>query len=325
MRIVSASAFAPVVLAAALTVWSAPAGAQINLPLAPRDAPITLPPAGGPPLAPPEPRSRPLSPVSPAAPTKTVLAMTAYFERGSGAIPAGVLWRVFSDQEDVNGNFPLVAESDEPQPLFTLDPGGYVIHATYGLASQTRHVVLGSQAASADIMLNAGALRLTGLIGDVSISAEDLTFTILREEDGIEQPVYDGAKPGDIVRLPAGLYQVASVYGNANSRIQVALTIEPGRITDATVHHKAARVALKLVNPGDAVAIPDASWSVLTPGGDVVSTSLGGLAEVVLAEGDYVAVAQHDGQNFQKEFSVDSGETTTVVVERRAASALGGP
>lgn len=251
--------------------------------------------------------------VSPAAQTKTVLATAALFTKGK-VIPNGLHWRVFSDQSDLNGNFPLVAESRDAQPLFTIDPGGYVVHVTYGLAAATEHVVLGSAAESIDINLDAGALRLTGEVNDKIINQQNLVFQILKNEGGVEHSVLDEARPGQIIRLAAGSYQIASTYGNANSRIQIDLNVEAGKITDATINHKAATVRLKLTKAKTDVALSDTAWSILTPGGDPVTTSVGAVPELILAEGDYVAVAQHSGQSVQREFTVRTGETLDIAL-----------
>jgi hypothetical protein len=279
--------------------------------LAPDSRGLDLPAAGSAPFQ--APRSRVLAPISPAAETKTVLAATAYFTKGK-TISNGLLWRVFSDQSDINGNFPLVAESKEAQPLFTMDPGGYVVHVTYGLATATQHVVLGSSAESLDINLEAGALRLTGIVNEREIDQRNLAFQVLKNEGGVEHSVIDEARPGQIIRLAAGSYQITSTYGNANSRISVDLDVEAGKITDATLNHKAATVRLKLTKADQDVALSDTGWSILTPGGDPVTTAEVATPEIILAEGDYVAVAQNAGRSVQKEFTVRTGETLVIAL-----------
>lgn len=279
--------------------------------LAPSDGGIGLPDLRDGPRIP---QSRPLPPIAPAAPSKTVLATSAYFSEGSAPISKGILWRVFSDQQDISGNYPLVAETQDAQALFTLDPGGYVIHATYGLANATRHILLGTNAASADIVLNAGAIRLNAKVDEQAINPADVTFSLVRIEGGIEQEVLENAKADEIIRLTAGTYQIISNYGTANARMQVELTVEPGRMTDAVINHKAAPIRLMLTQQSSGMIPADASWSVLTPGGDIVTTAEVGLAEVILAEGDYVAVAQHGGQNLQKEFTVRSGQPAEISI-----------
>jgi hypothetical protein len=110
---------------------------------------------------------------------------------------------------------------------------------------------------------------------------------------------------------------VQSIYGEGNAVIQADVRIEPGRLTDATVHHRAAQITLKLVNAGGGEAIANTQWSVLTPGGDSIKESIGAFPSVVLAEGEYLAVARHDGKTYQSTFRVQSGRDREIEVLAR--------
>jgi hypothetical protein len=255
-----------------------------------------------------------LPPVSPSSLTKTVLSLNAFFAEGAPNIRSGLQWRIFSDQPDVNGNHALVFESTDPRPLVTLDPGGYICHVSYGLVSATRHVVLGSVATSENIVLNAGAISFSGTVAGKPIPAEQLAFDIHKSAVQLDELVAS-AQAGEIVRLPAGSYQITSTYGTANARITSEMRVEAGKLTEAAVLHKAGRVELRLKNP-DGTEVVDASWSILTPGGDVVSESVPDLGNVVLAEGDYVAVARSEGKVVQKPFEVVSGRDETIELAR---------
>ena len=79
------------------------------------------------------------------------------------------------------------------------------------------------------------------------------------------------------------------------------------QLTDATINHRAAIITLKLVNERGGEARADTQWSVLTPGGDVVKESIGAFPRVILAEGDYRAVARNDKNTFEREFKVITG------------------
>jgi hypothetical protein len=46
---------------------------------------------------------------------------------------------------------------------------------------------------------------------------------------------------------------------------------------------------------------------VLTLGGDVIKESTGAFPRVILAEGDYRAIARSDGRTFERNFKVTSG------------------
>ena len=46
---------------------------------------------------------------------------------------------------------------------------------------------------------------------------------------------------------------------------------------------------------------------MLTPGGDVIKELIGAFPVVILAEGDYVAIARNEGQVYNREFKVEAG------------------
>jgi hypothetical protein len=304
---------APIFAAALLFGSFAPAARAQQI-----DAP-SLAPQGGLPLDIPSPldlpdarRNQTLSPVSPGSLTKTVLSLSALYFEKSAAIENGLRWRVFSDQPDVNGNYALVLEATDAKPFVPLDPGGYIVHVSYGLAAATRHIVLGTQSVSEEIVLNAGALRFSGTIGDKTIPASDLAFEIQRS-DGTKEELVGTVRAGQILRLKAGSYQVTSTYGQINAKVVSEVRVEPAKLTEASVMHKAGKVDLRLVAPNGA-DINGATWSLMTPAGDPVAETLTDLKNVILNEGDYVAYARHDGAIFSQEFKVQSGRAIGVDV-----------
>ena len=46
---------------------------------------------------------------------------------------------------------------------------------------------------------------------------------------------------------------------------------------------------------------------MLTPGGDIIKESIGAFPRVVLAEGDYRAIAKNEGKVYERNFSVVNG------------------
>jgi hypothetical protein len=124
---------------------------------------------------------------------------------------------------------------------------------------------------------------------------------------------------GEIVRLPEGNYHVVSTYGESNAIMRSDLTVEPGRVTEATLNHRAATVTLKLVASTGGEAFAGTAFSVLTPGGDVIREAIGAFPSVTLAEGDYVLIARHEGQVYTREFKVESGLDRDIEVIRKAS------
>ncbi len=74
-----------------------------------------------------------------------------------------------------------------------------------------------------------------------------------------------------------------------------------------TLHHRFAKVTIKLVGAPGGVALANTTFTVLTPGGDIVSELIGAFPSLVLAEGDYIVIARHDAKTYQSTFPVKSG------------------
>jgi hypothetical protein len=75
-------------------------------------------------------------------------------------------------------------------------------------------------------------------------------------------------------------------------------------------------IMLKLVSEVGGEAPANTSWSVITPGGDVIKESTGAFPRVVLAEGDYRAIARSDGRTYERNFKVITGVDGEVEVLR---------
>lgn len=254
-------------------------------------------------------------PTIPLPPVKQPLTLSATFGDRGSQVKSGVKWRLFTDQSDANGEHMLVAESTSATPRFEVDPGSYVVHAVYGLVSAAKFVtVRAAEPASQTIVINAGAVRLDAFVGDRKAPDDAVSFTLSRDDGGVSRIVAENVRPGTLLRVPAGDYHVKSSYGDANATVEADLAVMSGKLVQAQVHHRAAMVALKLVQQSGGPELRDTSWTILTPGGDVIRDSIGALTGIVLAEGDYTAIARRDGQLYQQSFAVKAGTNSTVEV-----------
>ncbi|MFG1465095.1 hypothetical protein V5F77_19605 [Xanthobacter sp. DSM 24535] len=257
--------------------------------------------------------------VLPAAPAgKTTVGVFARFGADGPAIPHGLMWRVFADTPEASGAFPLVAESTEPAPVFFLNPGGYIVHVVYGFATAAQRLQVGQVARREQFVLPAGGLRLQADVENKTIPGQKVTFDIYEgsflQGRTSTQPYYRGANAGDVVLLPEGTYHVVSTYGDANAVVRADVTVQAGKLTDATFHHRAAQIVLKLVAEKGGDAQANTQWSVVTPGGDSIKESIGALPTVVLSEGEYTAIARNDGKVISRDFKVEAGKDREVEV-----------
>jgi hypothetical protein len=283
--------------------------------------PALPPPGGG--AARPAPVTAPSGPSPQAAPIvpagQIALALSARFGRDPPAITGALLWRVYKET-DPSGGFRLVREERSAQPVLLLPPGGYIVHVTFGLANAVKRVQLGSETVREVFEIPAGGARFEGKVGDVRIPAGQILFDVYKGsqfEPGDKRAMADNVASGDVVLLPEGTYHVVSNYGSGNSVMRSDLRIQPGKLTDTTIVHRAAKITLKLVSEEGGEALANTAWSVLTPGGDVIKESIGAFPVVILAEGEYVAIARNEGRVYNREFKVESGVDREVEVLAR--------
>jgi hypothetical protein len=243
-------------------------------------------------------------------PGQIALALSARFGRDPPAITGGLLWRIYSEKPLPNGTFRLAREDRTASPVVLLPPGGYIVHVSFGLAGVVKRVQLSSETVREVFELPAGGARFEGRVGDARIPAGQIHFDVYtgsQFDAGDKRPIAERIASGDVVLLPEGLYHVVSNYGDGNSVMRSDLRIQAGKLTDTFIVHRAAKITLKLVSEPGGEALANTAWSVLTPGGDVIKESIGAFPVVILAEGDYVAIARNEGKVYNREFKVEAG------------------
>jgi hypothetical protein len=258
----------------------------------------------------------------PAVPAGHVaLAVTARYGQNAAAISGGLIWRVYAAKPDATGAFPLIKEDHGAAPTFILPPGGYVVHASLGLASAAKAVQLRAETVREVLDIPAGGIRLEGRVGDVRIPPGQISFDIFAGSQFAStterRPIAQAVMTGDVVLLPEGTYNIVSNYGDGNSVVRSDVHVEAGKLTDIVVTHRAAVITLKLVNNPGGEALANTQWTVLTPGGDVIKESIGAFPRLVLAEGDYHVIARNEGRSYQRDFKVITGVDGEVEVLTR--------
>jgi hypothetical protein len=257
------------------------------------------------------------------SPDQASLTLSAVASPELPPLRAGLKWRVFEERSSVDGTHKLVAQSSDPSPTLTLPSGTYIVHAALGLAGTTKRVTLAGQPVSERLVMNAGALRIVCMLGDQPINPAKLAISIYVPERGNSEAklILSNAKAGDVIGLPDGTYHVVStlldttgvgslaqngVANATNSVVNADLRVQAGKLTDATLRHRAAVMTLKLVSGPGGEALANTAFTILTPGGDVIRELIGAFPSLVLAEGDYVAIARHDNKTYQTMFKVQS-------------------
>jgi hypothetical protein len=244
------------------------------------------------------------------------VTLAAHLTEGSEEIPRGLVWRVFKPDPGDDGKLPLVASAEGGTSRLHLAPGSYLVHASFGRAGATKRITVGNGAQREDVVLDAGGLELDAVLsGGVKVPAKRLKFSIYEKEPGVAGEgvlIIPNVKPNTVVRLKAGIYHVVSTYGTVNAVIRADIRVEAGKLTQATMEHRAAHLTMKLVREAGGEAIADTAWSILTDGGDVVRETVGAYASMVLAQGDYTIIAKNRERIYQRDFHVEPGKNQEV-------------
>ena len=237
------------------------------------------------------------------------LTLEAHLAQDNPPLTSGVTWRVFASRPDIDGTLPLVATSMGGTTSFRLPSGTYFVHAAYGRAGAVKRIDMRGKPRVEPLNLDAGGLRLTAVIGeDTPANPKDVTFEIYKDvEDGERIRLVDDANEDPVLRLNAGTYHVVSRYGTVNAIVRADIQVNPGKLTEATISHKGAKITLKLVEDAGGEAQANTQWTVLTPAGDILHSSVGAFPSIILAEGTYTALARHDDQNYSRDFEVNAG------------------
>jgi hypothetical protein len=246
------------------------------------------------------------------------LVLTARLTDGGKPIRSGLVWRVFGATPNAEGALPVVAQGAGGNATFDVPPGIYLVYCGFGHAGTTVRVEIKGGLVEEAVVLNAGGLKLRAAAeGDRILPPDDVRFDVLSldmDDRGERKIVARDVKPDELVRLAADTYQVVSRYGAVNAHTRGDVEVKAGKLTEVTLYQRAAEVTLKLVGAPGGEAIADTSWSILTPGGDIVTEGVGAFPSFVLAEGDYTVVARHGEKVFQRQFQVETGQDEEVEV-----------
>jgi hypothetical protein len=270
------------------------------------------------------------------------LHLSASLVGATAPLTGGLHWRLFAARAESDGSRPLIVESNDAQPTLTAPPGDYVVHVSLGLASASRRLSLGAEVRNERLTLNAGALRISGTLNGPSnagtpIDPSKLAISIYVPERNNPQAklVDTKARAGDVIGLPEGAYHIVSTFLDTvgigsigvgkmqggvsaptptNSIVAADIKVAAGKLIDVTLRHRAATVTIKLVNTAGAEALANSSFTVLTPGGDLIRELIGAFPSLVLGQGEYVVIARHESKTYQATFEVQSGVDRDVEV-----------
>lgn len=251
--------------------------------------------------------------------TDAKVRLLAFITDAGEEIRSGAVWRVYKAQKNEHGHFDLLKSSETPRFESRLPIGTYLVNLSWGRSHLTEKLeVPSAKPIGKSFVLNAGGLRLSAQTGDgAALPVQQVTWRIYSEErdqSGNRQLLIDQAPGGKIIRLNAGIYHVESLLGTANGMIEADLTVEAGKLTDATVTHTATQVTFKLVNAPGGEALAGATWRIRSSDGGLIKETGGALPSQILAAGDYLIEAQFSGRTFARRITIEPGDPVHVEI-----------
>ena len=288
------------------------------------------------------------------------LAQTPAFDAGQGTLrlsaaltgsaaplTGGLRWRVFAARADLDGSHPLVVEFK--RGAADLDGAARrLCRSRRPRPRQRRQARVARRKKwqrTADAqrrgVAHRGGQRSAERRSPIDPSKLSLAIYVPERNNPEAKLVYSKARAGDIIGLPEGSYHIVSTFldtvgvgslgvGKAaaapapptptNSIVAADIKVVAGKLIDVTLRHRCATVTIKLVNTPGGEALANSSFTVLTPGGDLIRELIGAFPSLVLGEGEYVVIARHDSKTYQAIFQVQSGLDRDVEVIAQEAN-----
>jgi hypothetical protein len=185
-----------------------------------------------------------------------------------------------------------------------LPPGQYEVEAFYGTAHLDQGVTLpAGTSLSMNFVLRAGALRILPQL-PFPVSATPPSETRVFAKGGLNDGalVATSTRPGEIIKLPAGIYRIETNFLNSNVGTATEIEVKSGMLRSIDIAQEAGLAHLK-VSAGESPA----EWTVTGDNGDMIPLS-GSTIDAVLKPGHYTAQARLNSQTLSASFNVKAGE-----------------
>ena len=194
-----------------------------------------------------------------------------------------------------------------------------MVHVSFGLASAVRRSTCTRRRGRRSSFPPAASSSKAG-----SATADpggQVTFDIYKGsqfEPGDKSPLVQGVTTGNVVIVPEGAYYIVSNYGDTNAVVRSDIRVQAGKLTDVTVNHRAAVHHAQAGERGRRRS--PRQYQLVGPSPPAATSSrnsTGAFPRVVLAEGDYRAIARSDGRTYERNFKVITGVDGEVEVLAR--------
>lgn len=193
-----------------------------------------------------------------------------------------------------------------------LQPGTYLINATYGTAHIEEAVNLPEGInLGVNLVLNAGGLRLLPRIeGALPVEVGTIAKIFAMNGPAAGTLVATSRLPGEILKLGAGDYRIESRFERGNAVAVTEVRVKPGIMSAVNIDHHAALVHFTFAKESAAIV----TWSVSRDTGETLPEFTGLDADLVLKPGNYKVQARSGSSVDMMNFTIEQGQTREVIL-----------
>jgi hypothetical protein len=244
--------------------------------------------------------------ISVVEPGKESISLVARLTTMSMNIARDMIWQVRNEA----GEIVLTGTASELHS--PIKPGDYVVEAQYGAVAIRENLkIIEGNSLAVNFVLNAGGLRVLPLLkGLASNEVDSKTFVYALSGTEKGKLIAHSKLPGELLKLPAGLYRVESRMGAANVTAVTDVRIRPGKMSAIEVTHQAGLARLNFVGSPEA----QVSWDIRPIDGQKIATLDGLTHRLALKPGTYLAEAHVNGEILTAKFKVVAGEERDIML-----------
>lgn len=244
--------------------------------------------------------------ISSVNPGQEGLDLSARFSSDGTSLARDVAWTVRNSAGSVV--FDAIASTASVK----LQPGTYVVNATYGTARVEEAVNLPEGInLGVNLVLNAGGLRLLPRI-EGTLPVEVGTISKIYATSGADagKLVATSRLPGEVLKLAAGAYRVESRFERGNAVAVTDIRVKPGIISAVNIDHHAALVHFGFAKDNASTV----TWAIRRDDGETLPEFTGLDADLVLKPGNYQAQARTGTAVDTVSFSIEPGRNRDVIL-----------
>jgi len=244
--------------------------------------------------------------ISSVAPGQEGLDLSARFSSDGQGLVKDVVWTVHNSAGNV------VFDDIAATVSVKLQPGTYVINATYGTAHIEEAVNLPEGInLGVNLVLNAGNLRLLPRIeGSLPVEVGTISKVFAASGPNAGALVATSRLAGEVLKLGAGDYRVESRFDRGNAVAVTEVRVKPGVISAVDIDHHAGLVHFTYVSN----AASNVVWDIRRDTGEELPEFTGLDADLVLKPGKYLAQARSGTAVDMVSFTIQSGRNQDVIL-----------